>query len=308
MPPGALFFIFQENNPPVAIMAQRKNLTIAGAEGKPILLDLFCPEKTAQPVVIYAHGFNGFKDWANFDLIAMQFAQAGFCFVKFNFSHGGTTPGAPQDFVDQEAYGNNNYTKELDDLQHVINWTLGESNPCRAFIDPSRLYLLGHSRGGGVVLLKGAEEKRVKAIATWASVSESKTPWGNWPAERLQKWKESGVDHYTNSRTKQQMPLYYQLFEDYQANRERLDILAAVGRLTIPFLICHGTADEAVPVANAYKLKEAAANAELFLVDSDHVFGRRHPWNSNELPQPMQRVVDKTIQFFQTAAGSYSAQ
>lgn len=288
-------------------MEQRKNISITGAEGKPILLDLFCGEKTAQPVVIYAHGFNGFKDWANFDLIAKQFAQAGFCFVKFNFSHGGTTPDAPEEFVDLEAYGHNNYTKELYDLQQVINWTLGESNPFRAFIDTSRLYLLGHSRGGGVVLLKGAEEERVKAIATWASVSESKTPWGSWSAERLQKWKETGVDHYTNSRTKQQMPLYYQLFEDYQANSERLDILAAVRRLTLPLLICHGTADEAVPVAQAYRIKEAATNAELFIVDSDHVFGRRHPWNSNELPQPMQRVVDKTIQFFQTVNGSLSS-
>jgi fermentation-respiration switch protein FrsA (DUF1100 family) len=78
--------------------------------------------------------------------------------------------------------------------------------------------------------------------------------------------------------------------------------------LTIPLLICHGTDDEAVPVAQAYRIKEAVANAELFLVESDHVFGRRHPWNSNDLPQPMHRDVDKTIQFFQTAAGSYSSQ
>ena len=279
-------------------MPQIKNLQIPGAEGKPILLDIFFNEAGPQPVVIYAHGFNGFKDWASFDLIAQQFRDAGFCFVKFNFSHGGTSPGAPEEFVDLEAYGNNNYTKELYDLQQAIDWALHENNPYRAAIDPSRLFLIGHSRGGGVVLLKAAEEKRVKGLAAWASVSQSKTPWGSWPEERLQKWKEAGVDYYTNSRTKQQLPLYYQLYEDYRFNKDRLDILAAVRRLRVPLLICHGTTDEAVAVANAYQLNEAANNAELFLVDSDHVFGRRHPWTGSELPQPMQSVVDKTIAFF----------
>jgi pimeloyl-ACP methyl ester carboxylesterase len=279
-------------------MPQQKNLRLAGADGKPILLDIFYNKTTPQPVVIYAHGFNGFKDWAAFDLIAEQFAGAHFCFVKFNFSHGGTSPGAPDEFVDLEAYGNNNYTKELFDLQQVIDWALDKNNPHAAAIDREKLFLIGHSRGGGVVLLKAAEEARVKAVATWASVSQSKTPWGSWPEERIQKWKETGVDYYTNSRTKQQMPLYYQLYEDYQNHKERLDVLAAVHRLNIPFLICHGTADEAVPVENAHKLKEAAKNAELFLVDSDHVFGRRHPWSGHDLPQPMQAVVNKTIAFF----------
>lgn len=291
------FYLSARNHLPFA-MHQIKNIIIQGSEGKPVVLDIFFTEGKPRPAVIYAHGFNGFKDWARFDLIAMQFADAGFCFVKFNFSHGGTSPAAPEEFVDLEAYGNNNYTKELDDLQKVIDWVLSGENPYRTAIDPDRLCLLGHSRGGGVVLLKASEEKRVKAIATWASVSQSKTPWGNWPAERLEKWRETGVDYYTNSRTRQQMPLYYQLYQDYSAHQDRLDIPAAVRKLTVPLLICHGTADEAVPVSNAYAIKEAGANVELFLVESDHVFGRKHPWAGSDLPQPMQLVVEKTIAFF----------
>jgi predicted dienelactone hydrolase len=101
-----------------------KNIVIAGAEGKPIACDIFYRyDQEPKPVIIYAHGFNGFKDWANFDLIAHQFAAAGFIFIKFNFSHNGTSPQNPEEFVDLEAYANNNYTKELDDLAKVIDWT-----------------------------------------------------------------------------------------------------------------------------------------------------------------------------------------
>lgn len=283
-------------------MQKSKNIIVPGAAGKPIALDFFSGDETARPAVIYAHGFNGFKDWAAFDLIATQFAQAGFCFVKFNFSHNGTTPESPEDFVDLEAYGRNNYTKELHDLQAVIDWTLDTENPNAHLIDPRGVLLIGHSRGGGIVLLKAAEEARVKAVATWASVAECKTPWGNWAPERIERWRETGIEHYTNSRTKQQLPLYYQLFEDYRQNAERLDVCKAAGRLTVPLLICHGTADEAVPVRKAHTLKAAAPGAELFLVDSDHVFGRRHPWPHQFLPAPMQAVVDETIRFFRQAA------
>lgn len=280
-------------------MNSKKNIVITGAGNKPITLDIFYTGSPPKPLVIYAHGFNGFKDWGNFDLIAMQFAEAGFCFIKFNFSHNGTTPEAPEEFADPEAYGNNNYTKELSDLGTVIDWAVNASNPYHAIIDETKVYLIGHSRGGGIVLLKGAEDSRVKAIATWASVAQCKTPWGSWPENRIMAWKESGVEYYTNSRTKQQLPLYYQLFEDYQSNAARLDIIKAVKGLTIPLLICHGTKDEAVPVANAHLLNDAAKNAALFLVESDHVFGRKHPWTDVQMPQPMQEVIAGTIQFFQ---------
>ena len=285
-------------------MNSQKNILISGEAKKPIALDIFYRSVTKQPLVIYAHGFNGFKDWGHFDLIAKHFAEAGFCFLKFNFSHNGTTPEAPEDFVDLEAYGNNNYTKELGDLQRVIDWSLSMENPAHAVIDANKVFLIGHSRGGGIVLLKAAEEKRVKAVTTWASVADAKTPWGSWTDERIQHWKESGVDYYTNSRTKQQMPLYYQLYEDYQANRERLNILKAASQLSIPLLICHGTKDEAVAVEKAHQLKEAAANAELFLLETDHVFGRKHPWPDAHLPRPMQQVVDKTIAFFKSVKPS----
>lgn len=279
-------------------MTISKNILLPGSDGKPIALDIFYQGTKANPVVIYAHGFNGFKDWGHFDIIARQFAEAGFTFIKFNFSHNGTTPADPENFVDLEAYGNNNYTKELYDLQVVINWAVDRNHPHAAAIDVSQLYLIGHSRGGGIVLLKAAEEDRVKGVATWASVSECKTPWGKWDEQKLEQWKANGVDYTMNSRTKQQMPVYYQLYLDYQNHQERLDIEGAVKRLKVPILICHGTQDEAVPVEKAYEIHKAAAHSELFLLDSDHVFGRKHPWTEPTLPDAMQQVVDKTISFF----------
>ncbi len=277
----------------------QKELTFSGSGNRLIGADItYDVTGGKRPVIVYAHGFNGFKDWGNFNLIARQFAAAGFTFFKFNFSHNGTTPEQPGNFADLEAFAENNYTKELYDLGKVLDW-LGD-NEYNAYIDKEKTGLIGHSMGGGISIIKTAEDRRIKALVTWAAISECKTPWTHWPEEKLEAWKKSGVQYYLNGRTKQQMPMHYQLYEDYKHNSDRLDIVKAAGALKVPFLICHGSADTSVPVESAYQLQEAHPASALMIIDSDHVFGRKHPWPETDLPEIMQQVVDNNIRFFTT--------
>jgi dienelactone hydrolase len=295
MPPefGGIFFIPIFNS-----MHSIKNILLTGSGNKPISLDLFFKNKNkASPVVIYAHGFNGFKDWGNFDMLANKFAEEGFVLLKFNFSHNGTSPEHPDEFTDLEAFGNNNYSRQLEDLGLIIDWVCDPLNIHHSAIDSNQIYLIGHSMGGGICTLQAAADKRIKRLITWAGISECTTPWGNWPPEKMKEWKESGVQYYTNSRTKQQLPIYYQLYEDYHQNQDRLSIQKAIKSLTIPILICHGKLDKAVPVEKAFELQQWQPSAKLFLVESDHVFGRSHPWTSNELPQAMKEVLEASLQF-----------
>jgi hypothetical protein len=275
-----------------------KNMPVEGSEQRLMGTDIFYNDTERKlPVVIYIHGFNGLKDWANFDLIAMQFAEAGYFFIKMNMSHNGTTLETPLDFTDLEAFGMNNYTKELFDVGQIINWICDESNPHSCFADTENIALLGHSRGGGIAILKAYKDIRVKALITWASIAECKTPWGTMSKEKMEKWQAEGVMYYANKRTQQQLPLYYQLYEDYMEHAEHLDIRKAISGLKIPILLCHGKEDPAVPYTKALDLKRWQPTAILFTVESDHVFGRSHPWIASFLPLPMQTVVDESLRF-----------
>lgn len=275
-----------------------KDIPVKGSNDRLMGTDIFFNEaNTHAPLVIYIHGFNGFKDWANFDLIAIEFAKAGYCFIKMNLSHNGTTLDTPNDFSDLEAFGQNNYSKELFDVQQIINWACDPLNPYAENIDTNRIALLGHSRGGGIAILKAFTDHRVKALITWASIAECKTPWGTMPQQKMDQWKNDGVMYYSNKRTKQQLPLYYQLFEDYMLHEDELNIQKAIARLTIPVLICHGTQDPAVPYSKALDLRRWQSNAILFTVQSDHVFGRTHPWTDAILPEATQAVVNRSIDF-----------
>lgn len=280
-------------------ISQVKNLTVTGAAGRPMATDVFFQEGgPKKPVVLYVHGFNGFKDWGNFDLIARQFAGAGFFFVKFNLSHNGTVPESPEEFTDLDAYGRDNYSLQLADIASLLAWLRSPENPFAAVLNASSIGLLGHSRGGGNVLLAAAEDSGIRAVVTWAAVAEAKTPWGSWPEARLAAWRAHGVDYTENSRTGQRLPHYYQLYEDYQQHQQRFDIQSAVAGLKQPLLLIHGRQDASVPVEKALLLHRLRPDSELLLLDSDHVFGRKHPWTEDRLPEAAGEAVMATIRFF----------
>lgn len=277
-------------------MKSLKNILIPGSKEKFILLDVFfTDDQTPKPIVIFSHGFKGFKDWGHFNAIAEKFASEGLVFVKFNFSHNGTTSEDPLSFGDLEAFGQNNYIIELEDLKKVMDWVL--NNPAlQQEIDEHKLYLLGHSRGGAITILKAGEDHRVKKVVTWAAVSDLV----NRNKQRtIETWKRDGVVYAKNARTKQSMPLYYQFYESTMANKERLSVLHAIKRTDIPFLIVHGTADEAVSFHDAEDLVKSGKHAKLLTIEGgDHTFGVRHPFTGSQFPKQAQEVIEKTIAFF----------
>jgi uncharacterized protein len=284
-------------------MTITKNIIIEGIHNKPILVDVFYKtDNSPKPILIFCHGYKGFKDWGAWNVMAKAFAESGFCFVKFNFSHNGGTVEQPIDFPDLEAFGNNNYTKELDDLETVINWVC-ENSTLKTNANTNNISLLGHSRGGGIVAIKAEEDSRIKKLITLASVCDFKkrfnaTSLFNETSNAFLLWKQEGVMFVENGRTKQQMPHYFQFFEDFIAHENRLNIQRAVSSLKIPYLIIHGSADTSVSVEEAKTLHQWNPNSTLKIIEeANHVFGTSHPWRKDNLSKELQSAVDVSIAF-----------
>jgi pimeloyl-ACP methyl ester carboxylesterase len=273
-----------------------KNISIKGAHNKPILLDV-CYEKRniKKPLVIFCHGYKGYKDWGAFDLMSDYFVKNDLFLLKFNFSHNGGTAENPIDFPDLEAFGHNNYSKEQDDLNSVLDWILAEPE-FNENIDKRNITLIGHSRGGGAVILKAAYDTRITKLVTWASVSDYKVRFPEGPI--LEHWKKEGVAYIENTRTLQQMPHYIQFYDDFVKNEEKLTIKTAAQQLQIPHLIVHGTEDATVPLGEAKSIHKWSEKSSLFLVEGgDHGFGAKQPWESLDLPLDFAEVLLETIDF-----------
>jgi pimeloyl-ACP methyl ester carboxylesterase len=278
-------------------MIKIKHKVLEGAHSKPILMDIrYISDQYPKPIVIFCHGYKGFKDWGAWNIMANTFAEEGFCLIKFNFSHNGGTMEQPIDFPDLEAFGNNNFTKELDDLGSVIDWAC-EDPEIRVEGNIDNISLIGHSRGGGIVSIKAEEDSRIKHIISLAGVSSFKARFHE-DTQEFKDWKETGIKYVENGRTKQQMPHYFQFYEDFVKHEDRLTIKRAVKNLRMPHLIIHGDNDTSIFINEAENLHLWNPRSHLKIIEgANHVFGTSHPWVKESLSEGLQKVVNLIFNF-----------
>jgi pimeloyl-ACP methyl ester carboxylesterase len=268
-----------------------QHVEIPGLEADyPIRMSLHRHEDTeARPMLIFCHGFKGFKDWGTFPLLASFFADAGFDFLRFNFSLGGTTRTSPQEIEDLEAFARNTIRRELEDLQQVIRYAKDTWHP-------KAIGLLGHSRGGGITLLGAAHDASIGAVGCLAPVHDFAE---RYPKEVLQHWEAKGVIHVKNGRNGMDLPVYWSTAEDYKAHKDLLDLPSLVPKMQAPICVVHGEADETLAVADAETLAGWNPRVQLLkLPETGHTFGGKHPWEEQHLPPALLEASSALREFF----------
>ncbi len=267
---------------------------LSGADGQPLRGDV----RTAKagqdrPAVIICHGFKGFKDWGFFPHVALRLARAGITAVSFNFSGSGIGPDG-QTFSEPDRFSHTTFSNDLHDIDTVMA-------RCRAgdlvdgLVRPTRMGLLGHSRGGGTSTLYSAEHREVSALVTWAAISTVH----RWEEDVVDRWRHDGKTDIVNSRTGEVLSICLDMLHDMEQNAGRLDIEAAASTVRCPWLIVHGDADETVDVAEGRRLYAAAdpnvSSIEVVKAGS-HTFGAQHPWAGST--RELDRAMDVTVEWF----------
>ncbi|MFA5574120.1 MAG: alpha/beta fold hydrolase [Brumimicrobium sp.] len=260
------------------------NQKYLGAADRKSLLDFQEPDGDYEHIIVFIHGYKGFKDWGAWNLVQSYFVGNGIGFCKFNMSHNGGTIENPIDFPDLEAFSINRYTYEVKDILNVLDWI--EQN---IDITNKKIHLFGHSRGGGIATL-AARDYRVASVSTLASISDIST---RFPSnEELEKWKKDGVYYVKNARTNQDMPHKYVFYEDWLENRLTLNIEANAKHLKIPALHIHGDKDGTVPISDSENLSNWTGGALYILNGADHTFDSYHPYDKKELPNKLNEAVN----------------
>jgi dienelactone hydrolase len=262
--------------------------TLSGALGE-ILVDVRAGGRdSARPAVVVVHGFKGFKDWGMFPPFAERLARGGVTAVSPNLSGSGVDDAGSFSLPDR--FGHNTFSAELADVDRVVGaLAAGELGVA----PPSRIGLVGHSRGGGVAVLQTARDPRVRALVTWSAISSVE----RWSPQEQSAWRERGVKEIVNARTGERLPLFPDVLDDIARHaNDRLDILAAATRVRVPWLIVHGAEDESVSPLEGEALRAAGAPAGSAFLEVPgpwHTFGAVHPWRGGT-PE-LDRVVDASL-------------
>jgi|RhiMetdeSRZDD1v2_1073273.scaffolds.fasta_scaffold330745_2 uncharacterized protein len=279
---------------------ERVPFVLPDARNGPLRGDVYLPDRPrGVPVVVACHGFKGFKDWGFWPPTGRAFAEHGLALVTFNVSGSGIGEDAQQ-FTELDRFEANTIGKEVEDLGIVIDALATKSIPLSG-ADARKLGVIGHSRGGGVALVRASRDPRISSGVTWAAVSSFLLV---GEAER-EAWRKQGYLEVENTRTKQVFRVGRALLEELETHREALDPVLAAARIHVPFLIIHGSQDESVPVQAANRLSHALdpVRGKLLVVEgAGHTFGAQHPFSS---PTPAFRLVlDRTLSWFAETLGA----
>lgn len=276
--------------------------SVPSTEGLPIYYDLYVPASHRDkrfPVIIFLHGFKGFKDWGAFPDACAELSAAGFGVVAMNFSLNGVGESMTE-FDQLDLFARETLSQDLNDVGSVIKaLQSGEIKAENASLNTEKLGILGHSRGGHTAVAAAAEYQDITCLVTWSAVADYNARWSD---EMIADWKEKGVTEIVNGRTGQIMPVKDVVYKDALDNSDRLMAVQRIKELSIPALFVHSKGDEAVPYSEAEKLYRncASGDKEIKLIpDSGHTFGTAHPFEDEEFPEPFRHVMDKTTGWFE---------
>ena len=265
-----------------------------GADGGPLRGDVKTTARGVdRPAVVICHGFKGFKNWGFFPKLAERLALAGCTAVSFNLTGSGVGPDG-ESFSEPERFGRATFSKDLEDIGLVCARTAAGSLS-EGVAKPTKLGLFGHSRGGGMAVAHAALASDIAALVTWAAIGTVH----RWPPETVERWRQDGRIDVPNARTGEILPLFTDLLDDVELHSKgKLDLAAAAAKVTAPWLIVHGDADEGVSVDEGRQLHAAAGgNATLsVLPGASHTMGARHPWGG--FTKDLEVAMDETVGWF----------
>lgn len=254
--------------------------TLTSDEGLPIRGNLDVPGD-AEALVVVVHGFKGFKDWGFFPWLANILVDRQFAVCRFNMSRCGV--GEDSDTFDRlDLFADDTYSAQLADLRVVVSHA-------QSRVDLPT-FLLGHSRGGGVVILGAAEVPNLRGVIAWNAIAHPR----RWDAAAEAEWRRNGYYEFENTRTKQMMRMSTRMLDDIAEHD--FNIVRAASKLQVPLLALHGGRDETVPLRESVELADAARDAvRLMIGTASHTFNAVHPFTT--VPRQLEVAATVTSRF-----------
>ena len=229
--------------------------------------DVYIPKAESFPIVIFSHGYNGFKE--DFLQSAEYLMDNGIGAICFTFCGSGGR--------DPSGFGTTNMTlfTEEEDLLAVMDY----AKRIEGF--NGSLYLLGGSQGGMVSAM--AAEERPEDIKGMVLLFPAFSIPDNWNNTNYP------VDRYP---TPESIPESFdfwgvELGRDFVLTLRDLDIYENMADFRKPVLILHGTNDNIVPLSYSQRAEETYPNAELVIYE-----GEGHGFSPGKMRDMEKRLLE----------------
>lgn len=213
---------------------------------------LHSPSLETTACVVTSHGFFSNKDSGKYKDIARGFCEKGMAVFRFDFRGFGESEGITEEIT---------LTGRIQDLQAAMNLITEEGF--------KKIGIIGSSLGGYVSILTAAKDRRIKALATWATPIYLSELFSNKTVWKFQKFLNDMKNH---------------------------DVTSSLRDIGCPIIIIHGSCDEQVPILHAKTMhRKAKQPKKLHIIKgADHRF-------TNTLHR--RRAIELTLKWFKDYLG-----
>ena len=230
---------------------------IENASGENLDYTFHAGDKSSQHIVVLGHGVTGNKDRPFLVELADNLSNAGIPTIRFSFSGNGNSDG---------EFTQSTISKEIGDLASVLD-----------VLDNHTICYVGHSMGGAVGVLSASQDNRIKLLVSLAGMVETKAfaqrEFGDVTPDKGFMWDEPTC------------PLSQAYMDDLTQINTVVD---CASKISIPWLLVHGTEDDVVPIEDSQKIYAQANEPKelLTIEDANHVF------SDDSLSPMVEKVVD----------------
>lgn len=249
----------------------------------------YCPSFTSQrPLILVIHGFTAFGHWGFFPYLSRRIAESGAISATMEFSFN-DYDNAGERIVNRGLFASFTVGHELADISSAVSALREMQFPAWN----GKIYLLGHSRGGGEAILTAAADNAIDKVAAWACVST----FDRFTARQKRLWHEKRFFRISDSNTSGEKPLGMNIAYLDDAERSDRDLLAAASKMRAELLLIHGDQDVTVPPSEAKKIAMAKPDIKMEIIhNTGHTFGISHPFRGTT--SALEAAIDTTLKFF----------
>jgi pimeloyl-ACP methyl ester carboxylesterase len=257
--------------------------------------DIYDSEHVSCPIILLIHGFRGSKNWGFFPIIAEEFAKDGSIVITWNMSLNGYSTDAQ--FIDRpDDFARNTITHEVLDMQAIIDSILHDEQILSKELRSKwngKIYVLGHSRGGGIGIIVCEKNPCINKLVLWNSISR----FGRFTERQKKVWSETGIFHVDKNEDGTSITMNYTYIQDLELHGDAYSPLRAIEHISADILILHAEQDMTVPIREAYALQQHSRSAQLYAIpQTGHIFGCSHPFSG--ITPPLRQAIDITTTFF----------
>ncbi|XP_042051017.1 putative uncharacterized protein YDL057W isoform X1 [Salvia splendens] len=229
----------------------------------------------SEKLAVLCHGFRSSKESNMMVNLAAALEKEGISAFRFDFSGNGESEGPFE-------YGN--YAGETEDLRSVVEYFTG--------VERVPAVVLGHSKGGSVVLLYASKYHDIGAVVNVCGRYDLKSGLERrLGANFMETLKKDGyIDVKTKSGAVSYRVTEKSLLERVNTNMHEACLKIDKG---CKVLTVHGSADETIPVNDALEFAKIIPNHELQIIEgADHKYSS----HQDELTSVVLRFVKESLQ------------